>query len=91
MVGIREDRRGNIHLGDVIIAINGNPVADQDQLLTVLESLAPGDKITVTSMREEEIETYDANTRGTGVTIKSTPRCSSRRQLPPQEKIVKKR
>jgi len=59
MIGIREDRQGNIHLGDVIIAINDDPVIDQDNLLDLLEAQKPGDKIKVTSMREDEIQNFE--------------------------------
>ncbi len=59
MVGIREDRRGNIHLGDIIIAINDEPVTNQDSLLFLLEQYKPGDKVAVTTLRDEEIHQYD--------------------------------
>ena len=59
MVGVREDNRGQIHLGDVIIAIDGQPVTNEDSLLTALESFAPGDKVKVTSLRDEKIINYE--------------------------------
>ena len=59
MVGIREDRRGRIHLGDVIIAIDDDPVTNQDNLLGALERHKPGDKVKVTTIREEEIKNYE--------------------------------
>ncbi|MBD3648523.1 MAG: trypsin-like peptidase domain-containing protein, partial [Pseudomonadales bacterium] len=58
MVGMREDRRGNIHLGDVIIAINDEPVTNQDTLLSQLEQFQAGDTIKVTTLRDEEIHHY---------------------------------
>ncbi len=58
MVGVREDRAGNIHLGDVIIAINDEPVINEDTLLTLLEKFAPGDSVKVTTLRDEEIHHY---------------------------------
>ena len=36
MVGVREDQRGNIHLGDIIIAINGENVTNEDSMLSQL-------------------------------------------------------
>lgn len=59
LVGIREDRQGRIHLGDVIIAINDDPVIDQDSLLDLLEDLKPGDLVKVTTIRDDEIQNYD--------------------------------
>ena len=43
MIGVREDIRGNIHLGDVIIAIDGEPVTNEDSMLSLLENRQPGD------------------------------------------------
>jgi len=59
MVGVREDRRGNIHLGDVIIAINGEGVTNEDSLLTQLEQYKPGDVVEVTTLKDDEIHNYD--------------------------------
>ncbi len=59
MIGVREDYRGNIHLGDVIIAIEGEPVTNEDSLLSLLERHEPGDKIKVTTLRDEEIREYE--------------------------------
>jgi S1-C subfamily serine protease len=58
MVGVREDVRGNIHLGDVIIAIEGEPVTNEDSLLSLLERFKPGDTIDVTTLKDEDIHTY---------------------------------
>lgn len=59
MSGVREDRRGNIHLGDVIIAINGESVTNEDSLLSQLEQYEPGDTIEITTLRDEEIHNYE--------------------------------
>jgi S1-C subfamily serine protease len=59
MIGVREDRRGNIHLGDVIIAINGENVTNEDSLLSQLERFKPGDSIIVTTLRDDDIHNYD--------------------------------
>ena len=37
--------------GDVITAVNDEPVADLDDLLTQLERYQPGDKVTLTLWR----------------------------------------
>lgn len=59
MIGVREDNRGQIHLGDVIIAINDQPVTNEDSLLTALEKFAPGDQVQVTTLRDEKIVEYN--------------------------------
>lgn len=59
MVGMREDSRGKIHLGDVIIAINDATVTNEDSLLTALEQYSPGDAVKITTLRDEEIHHYD--------------------------------
>lgn len=59
MVGVREDKRGNIHLGDVIIAINGKNVTNEDSLLNQLEQFQPGDTVEVTTLKDEEIHNYN--------------------------------
>jgi len=58
MIGVREDNRGQIHLGDVIIAINDQPVTNEDSLLSALEKFAPGDEVKVTTLKDEEIIEY---------------------------------
>jgi|TARA_B110000908_G_scaffold32153_1_gene38351 S1-C subfamily serine protease len=59
MIGVREDNRGKIHLGDVIIAINDEPVTNEDSLLSLLERFEPGNTVKVTTLRNEEIRNYD--------------------------------
>lgn len=59
MIGVREDRKGNIHLGDVIIAINGENVTNEDSLLSQLERFKPGDTISVTTLRDDAIQNYE--------------------------------
>lgn len=45
------NREGGIVAGDVITAIDGEPVRNLDDMLTVLERLQPGDKATLTLWR----------------------------------------
>ncbi len=59
MIGAREDRRGKIHLGDVIIAVNGESVTNEDSLLSQLEQYQPGDAVRITTLRDDEIHHYD--------------------------------
>jgi S1-C subfamily serine protease len=58
MIGVREDRRGKIHLGDVIIAINDEMVIDEDSLLNQLEQFVPGDTVKITTLKDEKIHKY---------------------------------
>jgi S1-C subfamily serine protease len=57
MRGLTETRRG-IVLGDVIIEIDGTPITNEDDLLTLLESRAAGDVLAVTTLRENQRRTY---------------------------------
>lgn len=45
------NRLGDIEFGDVIVAINNQPIEDADQLLEFLETRQPGDKVTLTVLR----------------------------------------
>jgi S1-C subfamily serine protease len=59
LIGVREDIRGNIHLGDIIIAIDGEPVTDEDSMLSLLENHQPGDTVRITCLRDEDITEYE--------------------------------
>ena len=47
----RRGGNGEIVMGDVITAVNDQPVADLDDMLTLLEQRAPGDTVTLTVWR----------------------------------------
>lgn len=49
--GTYVDRSGRLHLGDVIVAIDGKPVSRQTDLYTILEKHKAGDSIKVTVFR----------------------------------------
>ena len=49
--GTYRDSWGRIHLGDIIVAINGHPVKNYDDLYNILEELKVGEKITLTLLR----------------------------------------
>ena len=57
LIGVREDRRGRIYLGDVIVGINGDPVTNGDSLLSLLEQYEPGEEVKVATLRDEKIRT----------------------------------
>jgi S1-C subfamily serine protease len=58
MRGMRETNRG-ILLGDVITAIDDEPVQNEDDLLNVLENRRAGDVVTVSSQRDGEAQAYE--------------------------------
>ena len=51
LVPFRRGNRGEVVAGDVISAINDDPVAGLDDMLTVLERRQPGDTVTLTVWR----------------------------------------
>lgn len=57
--GIRptiRDRRGSIRLGDLIVAVDGNPVRSSNDLILALERRSPGEKVKVSVVREDRRE-----------------------------------
>ncbi|HXI01905.1 MAG TPA: trypsin-like peptidase domain-containing protein, partial [Candidatus Saccharimonadales bacterium] len=52
LVGLRRDRSGRILLGDVIVAIDGDPVQDMDDLMHAFETRGVGADVTVTVERD---------------------------------------
>lgn len=57
MRGLRESARG-IMLGDVIVAIDDEPVQNEDDLLNALENHRAGDIVTINTLRENEKRSY---------------------------------
>jgi S1-C subfamily serine protease len=54
--GIRpttRDANGRIHLGDVIVAVDGQPVTSADDLVKLLQQHEVGDEVTVTVKRQD--------------------------------------
>ncbi len=58
MRGLRETNRG-ILLGDVITAIDGDVINNEDDLLNALEKHRAGDVVTVTTIRDSEELNYE--------------------------------
>jgi len=50
--GLREDRTGTIALGDVISKVDGHSVKIADELFTILDHHAVGDRVTIEFIRE---------------------------------------
>lgn len=55
--GAKRNNRGQISLGDVIVAIEDYPVTNDDQLLSALEHFKPGDKVNVSVVRDSKLLT----------------------------------
>ncbi len=58
--GIRptlRDSRGRIRLGDLIVAIDGKPIQNNNDLYKALDGRAPGDKVKVTLERDRKRDT----------------------------------
>jgi S1-C subfamily serine protease len=52
--GTRRDESGQIVLGDVIVAVNGQPIAKGKDLASILERFKVGDTVTLTIVRSGE-------------------------------------
>ncbi|MDO8270488.1 MAG: trypsin-like peptidase domain-containing protein [Gammaproteobacteria bacterium] len=64
MRGLRETNQG-ILLGDVITAVEGEEISNEDDLLNALENHRAGDVVTVTTSRDSEMQTYEVELQGT--------------------------
>lgn len=53
--GMKRTRSGDLLLGDVIIGIDGEAVSSNDDLMELLERHKPGDSVSVTTQRGEEV------------------------------------
>jgi len=53
--GARRNAWGQISLGDVIVAINDTPIGNDDQLQATLEKYKPGNKVTISIMRQGKL------------------------------------
>lgn len=59
MRGLRRVQRGQIQLGDVIVEIDGQAIANEDDYATVMEQRQPGDVVKVRTLRDNRILEYD--------------------------------
>lgn len=50
--GTRRDSSGNLHLGDVIVAVDGKPAANAEDLNSALEQHQVGDTVTLSILRD---------------------------------------
>ncbi len=59
MHGLSRDQLGRIVLGDVIVAVEGEPVRNEDDLASMLERYRGGDTVTVTTQRDNRRVNYE--------------------------------
>lgn len=59
IIGMRQNARGQLILGDIIVEIDGNPIAGSDDLLNALEQHQPGDTVKVVTTRGDERMEFD--------------------------------
>jgi S1-C subfamily serine protease len=57
--GVREAAGGRIELGDILVAVEGTPVATVDELLDVLERFKVGDRVKVDVIRDNKRVSVD--------------------------------
>lgn len=55
--GAKRNNRGQITLGDVIVAIEDHPTTNDDQLLSALENYKPGEKVSISVVRDGKLLT----------------------------------
>jgi S1-C subfamily serine protease len=61
-----EDEKGSARLGDVIVAIDGEPIHNSFDLVDVLDRHRPGDTVTVTVLRGREEQNLQATLQALG-------------------------
>jgi len=59
LIGVQQDNRGRWLVGDIIIDINGNRIENSDDLLNALEQHAPGDRVKVLTLRNNEVKEFE--------------------------------
>jgi S1-C subfamily serine protease len=56
LIGLQQDERGNVMLGDVIVGIENMDITNNDDLLNALEQFQPGDVVEVLTRRRNQSE-----------------------------------
>jgi S1-C subfamily serine protease len=59
MRGLSRSQRGRIQLGDVIIAIDGQTVLNEDDYANIIEQRRAGDVVKVRTQRNDRVVEYD--------------------------------
>ncbi|WP_347252340.1 trypsin-like peptidase domain-containing protein [Legionella sp.] len=60
--GTYRDSWGRIHLGDIIVALNGHPIKNYDALYNLLTNIKVGEEITITVLRDDKKINYKMKT-----------------------------
>jgi len=55
----RRDRFGRIRLGDIIVAIDGEKVTSENDIVLILENYQPGEVVEVSVLREDELLDFE--------------------------------
>jgi len=61
--GTRRDDNGRVRLGDVILAVNDQPIRKANDLYVALDKFQPGDAIVLTVLRDEKREEIKVSLR----------------------------
>ena len=72
IIGVRRDMHsfGILHVGDILISIDGKPVKRSDDITRILDNKLPGDIVRVTILRNEKKKSFDIkieNERGKNI------------------------
>lgn len=59
LIGFRQNQRGDIFLGDIILEVDGFKVSTYDDLLNVLEQHQPGETVKVITLRNQDTLEFD--------------------------------
>ena len=58
ITGAWKNYRGEILLGDIITAIDGQPIVSSDDYLSYMESREPGDEVVISTTLQGEARAY---------------------------------
>ena len=72
MRGTSRSSFGSIELGDIILDIDGSPIANEADLFKILENHQPGDRIQITVARSERAPNEDGATGKPSATARVT-------------------
>jgi S1-C subfamily serine protease len=66
LIGFRQNQRGDIFLGDIILEVDGQKVSNPDDLLNALEQHQPGDTVKVVTLRNQDTLEFDVELAAPG-------------------------
>jgi PDZ domain-containing secreted protein len=56
---VRETATGHIELGDIVVAVDGNPIETVDHLMDVMEKHKVGDRVRVEVVRKNKRQSVE--------------------------------